>query len=476
MDYDFDALVLGLGPAGMAVSAMAAEMGLTVCAVEKEHVGGECMNVGCIPSKALLRMAKARAAFDRLAVMELGQSPKPPVLNPFERIARSLAFISERKSMGMLSKVEIVYQQGAARFADPHTVMVGDRRISAQRIFICTGTGPAVPDIPGLREIAPLTNETIFRLDKIPESLMVLGSGAIACEMAQAFARLGSKVTMVFRGKGLLWREDSEVTAILEQRFTEEGIVIEKNAGMKSFSTDGPLTRLALEDGRFLTAEKVLCALGRDFNPAPLGLDKAGVAFGQRGITVDKYLRTSQPHIYACGDVNGEFQLSHAAMHQGMLALMNCLAPWPLKRNFRRYPVPWTIFTDPQISRVGASLDQLNKAGKRYELVKVRYEDYGAAIAEALETGVVKAAVTPLGRILGVTIVGEGSGEMINEWTMAMQNRIGLLKIMLQQHSFPTMGFLSKRVAESWMMTKMRSAILRKLCQKLYRLGAKKQH
>lgn len=474
MLYDFDALVIGLGPAGMAVAAMAAEMGLKVCAVEKAHVGGECMNVGCIPSKALLRMGKARAAFDRLERMELGASPKPEVLKPFKRIAASLDYISEKKNMGMFEKVELVYKQGAARFTGPHEVEVGGRKISARRIFICTGTGPAVPDVPGLREASPLTNENIFHLKAVPQSLMVLGSGAIACEMAQAFARLGSKVTMVFRGQGLIWREDPAASALLERQFKEEGIVLENNAVMQSFAQDDGRVRLRLDDGRELEAEKALCALGRSFNPQPLNLEQAGVKYGPRGIIVDKYLRTSQSHIYACGDVNGEYQFSHAAMHQGMLALVNCMAPRPFKRNFRRYPVPWTIFTEPQISRVGSSLSQLDKAGKKYSLVEARYEDYGAAIAEGLETGFVKAAVTPWGRILGVTIVGEGSGEMINEWAMAIQNRIGLIRIMLQQHSFPTMGFLSKRVAEKWMMSKMRSKTLRELCQKLYRFEWKK--
>lgn len=476
MAYDFDVLVIGLGPAGMAVAVMASEMGLSVCAVEKEHVGGECMNVGCIPSKALLRMAKARATVERLSGgLPEGckeTTPASALPSPFARIAESLDFISRHKTMGMFNKVELVYRQGAARFTGSHEVTVGGRRISARRIFICTGTSPAVPDIPGLRACAPLTNENLFQLEAVPESMLVLGSGAIACEMAQAFARLGCKVTMAFRGKGLLWREDPEVAAILEQRFEQEGVTLLRNAAMQSFSDDNGAIRLTLEDGLSVTAEKVLCALGRRFDPAPLDLGAAGVAWNTRGILVDKHLRTSQPHIYACGDVNGEYQFSHAAMHQGMLALMNCMSPLPFKRNFRRFPVPWTVFTEPQVSRVGLSLEQLAETGRKYDLVQARYGDYGAAIAEGVDTGFIKAAVTGRGHILGVTIVGEGSGEMINEWAMALQNRISLFRIMMQQHSFPTMGFLSKRVAETWMMQKMRSPKLQKLCRFLYRFGS----
>lgn len=469
MSDNFDILVIGLGPAGMAVSVMASEMSMTVCGIEAEHVGGECMNVGCIPSKALLRMAKARAAFAKLGRMELEEAPVPAVRQPFERIARDLAFISEKKTMGMFSKVEMVYRQGQARFIGPHTVRVGERTIAARRIFICTGTRPEIPAVDGLSDIAPLTNETIFTLASVPESLMVLGSGAIACEMAQAFSRLGAKVTMVFRGPGLLWREDPEATALLERQFVSEGIVLEKNATMLRFSQAGTGVLLDLDDGKAIVAEKVLAALGRCFDPGPLSLDQAGVAYGKKGITVDRHLRTTQKHIYACGDVNGLHQFSHAAMHQGMLALMNCMLPWPFKRKYDKYPVPWTMFTEPQISRVGASLRELGERGVHHETVTAKYEDYGAAIAEAVDMGFVKAAVSPTGNILGVTIIGEGSGEMINEWTMAVQNHFRITKLLMQQHSFPTMGFLSKRVAETWMMGKVKSGWVKKICRAMLR-------
>ena len=465
MEEQFDVLVLGLGPAGMAVAAMAGEMGLRVCGVEPRSVGGECMNVGCIPSKALLRMAKARQAFAKLGRMELESVPRPAVRRPFERIGRDLAFISERKTMGMFSKVDMVYRQGPAAFVDSHTVQAGERRIRARRIFICTGTRPEIPDVPGLRDIEPLTNETIFSLDAVPESMLVLGSGAIACEMAQAFSRLGCKVTMVFRGPRLIWRENEEVSALLEETFVDEGIVLEKNADMRSFRKSGGGVELELGDGRSLRAERVLAALGRRFDPGVLDLEKAGVAYGKRGIGVDRYLRTSQKHIFACGDVNGEHLFSHAAMHQGMIALMNCMMPWPFKKDFRKYPVPWTIFTEPQISRVGPTRRELVERGRRHTEVIARYDDYGAAIAEGVDLGFVKALVSPYGRVLGATIVGEGSGEMINEWTMAVQNRFNVTRLLMQQHSFPTMGFLSKRVAEMWMMKMVRPGWVKKMCR-----------
>lgn len=467
MRYDYDVLVMGLGPAGMAVTAMSAAMGLRTCAIEKNRIGGECMNVGCIPSKALLRMAKHQHILEKL-IPRGSTVPRPALPDPFGRIAGHLAYIAENKNTGMLGKAELMIGQGAAHFCGPHEVAVGQKRITAKRIFICTGTRPAVPDLPGLREIGPLTNENLFQLEGVPASMLILGSGAIACEMAQAFARLGCRVGMVFRGKGLLWHEEREVGSILEKRFTEEGVTLERNADMRSFERTNEGICLTLADGRRFVAEKVLCALGRSFDPQPLQLDRAGVVCSDRGITIDACLRTSRSHIFACGDVNGEYQFSHAAMHQGMLALMNCFLPGPLKRDFRRYPVPWTIFTEPQISRVGQTSAMLDRAGLSHEVIQARYDDYGAAIAEEVDTGFVRVAVNRWGKVLGVTIVGEGSGEMINEWAMVMQNRLSLVRVLLQQHSFPTMGFLSKRIAETWLMKKVQSRMLQRVFRWLF--------
>jgi len=474
MKYDYDILVIGLGPAGMAVSLMGSAMGLTVCAIEKHAVGGECMNVGCIPSKALLRMGKARAAFDKLAAMQLESTPKPNPLNPFGKIAESLKYISEKKTMGMFAKVDMVYQQGAASFVDRQTVEVAGRKITAKRIFLCVGTRPEIPVFPGIDEIEPLTNENMFQLEKIPQRLVVLGSGAIACEMAQAFARLGSRVDMLFRGPGLMWREDAESMKILEEQFTKEGIRLHRNCTPTCFSKmDVAKTKNGIivetDKNGTIETDRVLCALGRRFDFESLNLDHAGIAFTKKGITVDKYLRTTNKSVYACGDCNGLHQFSHAAMHQGMLALMNCMIPWPMKYRYDKYVVPWTVFTEPQISRVGMAGKQLADSKIKHRTITAKYEDYGAAIAESLCVGHVKAHVSPLmGKILGATIVGEGSGEMINEWALAMQNRLGMYQIMMQQHSFPTMGFLTKRVAETWMMENMESDWLKWMSRTMF--------
>lgn len=471
MAQDYDVAVIGMGPAGMAVSAMAAEMGLRVCAVERHRVGGECMNVGCIPSKALLQAAKYNFTPSKFASVGIAPVPAATVLDPFAKIRAHLDFIAKKKLAKMLDKIEIIKAEAA--FNSPRSLLAGDREIRASKIFICCGTRPAVPAFPGLAECGYLTNNNMFDLDKVPATMLVIGGGAIACEMAQAFSRLGCEVSIIIRGESLIRHEGPAMAATLERGLEGEGVRILRGQSPLSFRREGGLTVMKSDKGEELRVERVLVATGREYDFSALCLDKAGVKYGPDGIRVDKYLRTSNKHVMACGDCNGFAQLSHAAMHQGMVALMNCLMPFPFKRDFRKFAVPWTIFTDPQVSHVGMRESELKKRGMRYEVVETAYGDYGAAIAEGLEAGFVKAYVSPSGLVLGVDIVGENSGEMINEWALVVQERIRIHKILMLQHSFPTMGFMSKRLGEIWMMGKMRSPALKRLCQLLFRTSFK---
>jgi len=471
MKYDYDLIVIGLGPAGMAVSIMASEMGLKVCAIEKHKVGGECMNVGCIPSKALLRIGKYRSSFDKLVKMGLASSQPLDIKTPFNHIADDLKFIREKKTMKMFDKVNMIYQQGPASFVDPHTVIVTDKKYSAKRIFICTGTTPTVPPFPGIDSVDYLTNETIFSLDKIPKSMIVLGGGAIACEMAQAFARLGTKVTIIIRGPRLMWREDTDATDVLESVFTTEGITILRHQKPTSFANEDQQIVMQTDKGQKVVAEKLLVAAGRTHSYVNLKLKNAGVETNEKGmIQVTKSLQTSAKHIYAAGDCNGYALFTHAAMHQGMIALMNSMSPGIFKKDYKKYVVPWTVFTEPQISRSGMSQSELDAKKIKYEIIRVDYQDYGAAIAESVDVGFIKAFISTTGKIYGVYIVGEGSGEMINQWSMAIQKKLKIYNILMLQHSFPTMGFLTKRIAETWMMKKMKSKFLKNICRLMFRI------
>jgi pyruvate/2-oxoglutarate dehydrogenase complex dihydrolipoamide dehydrogenase (E3) component len=454
----------------MAVSAMGAGMGLEVCAVERHRIGGECMNVGCIPSKALLRTASDRHVVTRFPSMELGEVEAPEVLRPFRRIRKKIDFINSRKTMGMLDKVDLVLGEGAAAFVDPHTVEVGGRRISARRVFVATGSDPLIPPIPGIDGVDILTNENVFDLEEPPESMIVLGGGAIGSEMAQAFSRLGTRVTVVHMDDHLLPFGDQDDGDLLQEALEAEGIEVLNGCTLESVSSEGGGVVAESDACGRLRAGRLLVAAGRCPRTRGLDLEAAGVEYDRHGIGVDRRLRTSSRSVYAVGDVNGCSLFSHSAMHQGMLALMNSMIPGPFGLNHRRYPVPWTVFTEPQVSHVGRLRRQLESGGVRYETVEARYGDYGAAIAEGIDTGYVRAFVSPRGRILGATVVGEGSGEMIGEWGLAIQEKVPVYRLMMVQHSFPTMSFLSKRVTETWMMDRMESPLARGLARMMFRI------
>jgi pyruvate/2-oxoglutarate dehydrogenase complex dihydrolipoamide dehydrogenase (E3) component len=468
MKYEFDLICIGLGPAGMAVSVMGAEMGLKVCGIEKDKIGGECMNVGCIPSKSLLRIAKYRYSLLKLKEMGLSEGFMPNIKSPFLKINNYLDYISEKKTLKMFDKVELILGKGEASFIDSHTVKVGDKIVTAQKIFIATGTEPLIPPIDGILDIDILTNQNIFKLSKIPESMTIIGGGAIGCEMAQAFSRLGTKCTIVQMDDFLIPNGDKETGDLIEEIFTKENIKVYNSKKIISVKNENEKIFLFTEDGICIKSEKLLVATGRKIVIDTLKLGNAGVKHGKNGIEVDSKYRTSVRHIYAVGDCNGIMMFSHAAMHQGMFAIINAVSPFAFFK-YSNYVIPWTVFTEPQISFVGMSEEELKKKGIKYKAYIAKYENYGAAIAENVSTGHVKVFANYLGRVFGVNIVGDGSGEMINEWAMIIQKKIRLHSVMFLAHSFPTMGFLSKRVAEKWMMEKMKSSLVQKFCRFFYR-------
>ena len=462
--YDYDILTIGVGPAGMVVSAMGAEMGLNVCAIEKNKTGGECMNVGCIPSKALLRMAKTRHAVTKFADFDLEEMALPKVNNPFPHIQEKLTFINDKKYASKFAKVDQILRQGAASFVDSHTVEVGERKITAKRIFICTGTKPSKPPIPGLETIDNIiTNENLFSLEGIPESMLIIGGGAIGTEMAQAFSRLGCKTTIVHMDSRLLPFADKFAGETLEAVFKKEGIEVYNNRSISQLEAKDGRVVLTTKEGETLEAERLLLAAGRVPVLDGLKLENAGVSFTPKGIPVNGNLQTNVSHIYAVGDCNSNYLFSHAAMHQGMIALMNIMRPWPLKKDFRKYVVPWTVFTEPQVSSVGMQESDLIKSGIKYDVIEAKHGDYGAAIAEQVTTGSVRVLASKMGKIYGASVIGEGSAEMINEWGLAIQKKIRLADIMLLQHSFPSMSFMNKSIGENWMMNMMKNNWMKKM-------------
>lgn len=469
MAKNYDIISIGLGPAGMAVSAMASSMGLKTLAIEKHKLGGECMNVGCVPSKALLKRAKIANFIEKIEEYQLSTVGKTKPQNIFFHIRRIIDEINQGKNSKMLDKIDIVF--GEASFVDSKTIEANGETFTAKKIFICVGTRPAMPPILGIDEVEALTNEKIFELDEIPPSIAIIGGGAIGTEMAEAFSRLGAKATIIHDGEHLVPAGDDEAAALIEESFKKQGIVVfnKRFAGNVRKSENEII--ITTDKGEEIKAQKLLIAAGRRYDFKNLNLEKSGIATDKRGaIIVNPTLETNVKNIYAVGDCNGNALFSHASMHQAMLAITNTLLPFGFKKKFKNYVVPWTVFTDPAFSAVGMSEKELKAKKINYETIKTNYSDYGAALIENSSEGFIKVFASPLGRIYGAVAIGENSGELINEWAMAIHNNIRLYNILMQQHSFPTMGFLNKRIAEIWMMKRLENPLLKKAIQLWFRV------
>ena len=458
----YDAIVIGMGPAGMAISAMGAAMGLKVLGVEKHKVGGECLNCGCIPSKALLKAAEALEGARHLEEYGISADLQLRGGDPLGVVRRKVHAINDKKLMKAFERVELV--SGEASFENSETVRVGENLYTAKKIFIATGTEPFIPPIPGLDTVPDiLTNVNMFELEKVPESLTIIGGGAIGTEMAQAFSRLGARVTVAHMDPHLVPLGDEEAGRLLESIFEQEGIVVRN--GVK-------IDRVAYESGKVsvfagnevFSSERLLVAAGRSPVLQPLKLENAGVAYTRRGIAVDDFMRTNVKNIYAVGDCNGQALLSHAAMHQGMLALMHALSPLKLGMFRRsRYYVPWAVFTQPEVAQVGMTEKQAREKGISFEVVKKEFRSYGRTVADGHPEGFVKVLLGKRGKILGATVVGESASELVQEWTLALQYKKSMFSLLMTQHAFPSVSMINKMVAEQWMMGKMQSPVLRKL-------------
>lgn len=457
-----DLIVIGMGPAGMAVSAMATSMGLDVLAIEKYKVGGECLNVGCIPSKALLKAAEANNIAKNLQVYGIETDLYEREKNPMATVRSKISGINNKKFMKVFEKVDLVIGKGKAHFLDERVIEADGKKYTAKAIFIATGTEPFIPPIPGLADVPKLTNVNLFELEKMPERLTIIGGGAIGTEMAQAFSRLGTKVNLVHQDEHLIPLGDAEAGRYLEEYLVKEGIGI--------FNSE-KITKVEYKDGiiythtdkRILESDEILVATGRKPVLEPLKLDNAKIDYTPKGIIVDEYGRTNKKHIYAIGDCNGHNLFSHAAMHQGMLSLMHFVSPVNVSKLKRsNYVVPWSVFTKPEVAQVGLTEKEAKAKGIKYYVVKKEYSSYGRSVADGHPEGFVKIITNKRGKIYGASIVGEAASELIHEWTMAIQYKKSMFDIMMMMHSFPSLSMLNKMVAEDWMMGVVDSDFIKK--------------
>ena len=454
--FDANLVVIGAGSAGLVASLIAATVKARVTLIERDRMGGDCLNTGCVPSKALIRSARI-ADYGRRAE-EFGLVPGPVDVDfgrVMERVQSVVETIEPHDSVERFTGLGVDCVQGNARIVSPWEVEVdGERRLTARNIVIATGARPKVPTIPGLEQLEYLTSDSIWQLREPPGHLLVLGAGPIGCELAQAFVRLGCEVTLATHAARLLPREDPEVSDRVAQAFDRSGIrVLVEHEAQRFEAGQYPRCHFAVAGEEVEVAfDRLLLSVGRSPNVEGLGLEEMGVELAASGtVAVDEYLRTSVPGIYACGDIAGPYQFTHMASHQAWYATVNALFG-----RFRRFKVdysvvPWATFTDPEVARVGLNETEARERDIPCEVTRYDIGDLDRAIADGEAHGFVKVLTRPgKDRILGATIVGYHAGELIGEFVTAMKHGIGLNKILGTIHIYPTLGESNKFLAGEW--------------------------
>ena len=455
--FDWDLVVVGAGSAGLVSSLIGATLRARVALVERDRMGGDYLNTGCVPSKALIRTTRLLAQIRNASAYGIrSASAEVDFGQVMERVRRVIRTIEPHDSRERYQGLGVECVEGDATLTSPYTVEVAGRTLTTRNIIIATGAGPLVPPIPGLDRVAYRTSDTIWDLRALPESLLVLGGGAIGCELAQCFARLGSRVTQVEMLPSLLAREDQEVSEIVAGRFREEGIDVRVGHTAKRVEagTDGAHRLVCEHEGRevALPFVEILVALGRRPRVEGYGLEELGIGVApNRTVEVDEYLRTACPNIYACGDVAGPYQFTHVASHQAWYATVNALfgSLWRFRVDYS--VIPWATFTDPEVARVGINEREARERGIEVEVTRYPLSELDRAIADEAPEGWVK-VLTPPGkdRVLGATVVGESAAELLTEFVSAMRHRRGLNKILGTIHTYPTLSEANRFAAGAW--------------------------
>tara|TARA_R110002167_G_C12702920_1_gene653881 strand:+ start:1334 stop:3469 length:2136 start_codon:yes stop_codon:yes gene_type:complete len=464
--FEANVVVIGAGSAGLVSSIIAAGAKAKVILIEKHRMGGDCLNTGCVPSKAIIRSARIADYIKRAAEFGIdgakGQVNFPKVM---ERIQSVVKAIEPHDSVERYTSLGVECVAGEAMITSPWTVQVGERTITTRSIVLATGARPFVPPIPGLDKVDYLTSDSLWDLRELPKRLLVLGAGPIGCELAQSFARLGAQVTVVDQAPRIMPREDEDVAELVMERFTREGVRVLTGYKADSFERDeqGGVLHVQGEDERLaLPFDKVLIAIGRKANVEGFGLEELQLPLTQRGtIEVNEYLQTIYPNIYACGDVAGPYQFTHMASYQAWFAVLNAMLGGLKKFRINYKVVPWATFTDPEVARVGLSEQEAKEQGIEYDLTRYGIDDLDRAIADGEAHGFVKVLTAPGGdRILGATIVGYHAGELLTEFVLAMTHGLGLKKIAATTHIYPTLSEANRFTANAWRSARIPKKLL----------------
>ncbi|MCG5498926.1 dihydrolipoyl dehydrogenase family protein [Ectothiorhodospira variabilis] len=472
MKHSHDLILIGGGVGGLIIASVAGQLGLDVVLIERrERLGGDCLHYGCVPSKTLIRSAAVahqirhadRYGLDPVASeVDLGRV--------MDRVRASINTLGEHDDPERFRNYGVSVRFGAARFVDPHTVQINGEQIRGRRLVIATGSRPAVPPIPGLDGIDYWTNETIFDQRQLPERLAVLGGGPVGVELAQAFSRLGSRVTVLQRPSSLLPREDPEMTRALERQLSNEGLSVATGSTVESVaSEDGEICLQGqnAEGGFQVTADAVLVAAGRRAQIDDLGLEAAGVKVKNGLIRVDRRMRTSQRHIFACGDCCGPYPFTHVAEYQAGIIIANAVFRLPKRADYR--VVPWVTYTAPELARVGLTEAEARSRGMGVQVARFSFRDVDRAVCDGETAGSAKLVIHKE-RLVGATLLGAQAGELIHELVLAMQTRLKVGQISATIHAYPTRAQVHRRAVNTLYAPKLFSPRTRSLVRWIQRI------
>lgn len=457
--FEFDAIVIGGGAAGLTASGIAANLGAKTMMIESHLLGGDCTWTGCVPSKVILKAGKV--AHEIKTASTYGLIDSEPEIN-FQNVIKHVHKVREevyedadRPEIFEEMGIEVVFGKGA--FKDKHTIEIKlhdgtTRTVTGKYFFIATGARAAVPPIEGLDSVEYLTNESLFEIDQLPEELMIIGGGPIGIEMSQAFANLGSKPVIIDMADQIMQNDDAELVQILMDELKNQGVSFELGSSIKKISRSGDKIQVHIEQGgkaRVIEGSHLLMATGRRPNIEELKLENAGISYTKKGITVNNSCQTNVSHIYAIGDVSGRYQFTHMSEHMAKVATTKALLKLPMSLDTKH--VPWATYTEPELAHVGATEDELISKGTKFETYRFPYSKIDRAITEGQTTGLIKIYASKLtGKIYGASVVGAHAAEMISEYALAMKNGVTLRKLADTIHPYPSWALGARRAADQW--------------------------
>ena len=467
-----DICVIGAGSGGLTVGAGASQMGASTILIERDRMGGDCLNVGCVPSKAMIAAAHAAHAARNAGPFGI-RLPEPEIdfSAVHDHVQEVIASIAPHDSVERFEALGVKVLTASARFTGPRTVVAGDHEIQARRFVIATGSRAAIPPVPGLDTVPYLTNETIFDRTQAPEHLVVIGGGPIGVELAQAHRRLGVRVT-VLEMFTALGKDDPELAEVVKVRLAKEGIDLRE--GVEILKVEMNAGGVAIDIGHdgerhTIEASDILVAAGRRPNIEDLGLDVAGIAHTRQGITVDRRLRTSNRRVFAIGDVAGPYQFTHMAGYQAGIVIRNALFRMPAKVNYTA--VPWVTYTDPELAHVGMTEAEAKERAGEIRVLRFPYAENDRASAERQTDGFAKVITSAKGKVLGASIVGAHAGELIQTWILPVAQRMHIKHVAGLIMPYPTLGEINKRVAGSYFTPTLFGDRVKRIVRLLARLG-----